>query len=68
MASCAVRPPFCRRSDQQPTGAGGRVGTGGSPLDDAVGKAIEETGLDDFPEVCPWSMDLVLSAEFFPDA
>jgi hypothetical protein len=34
--------------------------------DDAVGKAIEETGLDDFPESCPWSMDQVLSVEFLP--
>ncbi len=34
--------------------------------DDAVGKAIEETGLDDFPENCPWSMDQVLSVEFLP--
>lgn len=34
--------------------------------DDAVGKAIEETGLDGFPESCPWSMDQVLSVEFLP--
>lgn len=34
--------------------------------DDAVGKAIEETGLDDFPESCPWSMDQVLSVELLP--
>ena len=34
--------------------------------DDAVGKAIEETGLDAFPESCPWSMDQVLSVEFLP--
>jgi hypothetical protein len=36
--------------------------------DDAVAKAIDETGLDSFPEDCPWSMDQVLSAEFFPEA
>ncbi|MEY2875229.1 MAG: hypothetical protein RLZZ373_2600 [Pseudomonadota bacterium] len=35
---------------------------------DAVTKAIDETGLDDFPEVCPWAMDLVLSVDFFPEA
>ena len=34
--------------------------------DDAVGKAIAESGLDDFPESCPWSMDQVLSVEFLP--
>jgi hypothetical protein len=33
---------------------------------DAVTKAIEETGLDSFPEHCPWSMDQVLSVEFLP--
>lgn len=35
---------------------------------DAVTKAVDETGLDNFPEDCPWSMDQVLSAEFFPEA
>jgi hypothetical protein len=35
---------------------------------DARGHAAQETGLSDFPEVCPWSMDQVLSAEFFPEA
>ncbi|MEX8517876.1 MAG: DUF29 domain-containing protein [Leptothrix sp. (in: b-proteobacteria)] len=35
--------------------------------DDAVSKAIEETGLDNFPEVCPWPMDQVLSVEFLPE-
>jgi Domain of unknown function DUF29 len=34
--------------------------------DDAVAKAIDETGLDNFPEDCPWSMDQVLQPEFFP--
>ena len=34
---------------------------------DAVTKAVDETGLDSFPEDCPWSMDQVLSAEFFPE-
>jgi hypothetical protein len=34
--------------------------------DNAIGKAIEETGLEDFPESCPWSMEQVLSVEFFP--
>ena len=36
--------------------------------DDALAKAIDKTGLDSFPEDCPWSMDQVLSAEFFPEA
>jgi hypothetical protein len=35
---------------------------------DAVTKAVDETGLDSFPEDCPWSMVQVLSAEFFPEA
>ena len=34
--------------------------------DDAVGKAIKETGLDVFPESCPWSMDQVPSVKFLP--
>lgn len=35
---------------------------------DAVTKAVDETGMDSFPENCPWSMDQVLSADFFPEA
>ena len=34
---------------------------------DAVTKAVDETGLDSFPEDCPWSMDKVLTEEFFPE-
>ena len=34
---------------------------------DARGQAAEETGLSSFPDICPWSMDQVLSAEFFPE-
>ena len=35
---------------------------------DAVSKAIEETGLDVFPEACPWSMEQqVLSQAFLPE-
>jgi hypothetical protein len=34
---------------------------------DAVTKAVDETGLDSFPEDCQWSMEQVLSAEFFPE-
>ncbi|WP_338862530.1 DUF29 domain-containing protein [Mycetohabitans rhizoxinica] len=34
---------------------------------DAVSKAIEETGLDVFPDACPWSMEQVLGPTFFPD-
>ncbi len=33
---------------------------------DAVTKAVDETGLDNFPEDCPWSMEQVLTEEFFP--
>lgn len=35
---------------------------------DAVVRAAEETGLDSFPEDCPWSMDQVLDPDFIPDA
>ncbi|WP_237573824.1 MULTISPECIES: DUF29 family protein [Burkholderiaceae] len=34
---------------------------------DAVSKAVEETGLDVFPDACPWSMDQVLSVSSYPD-
>lgn len=34
---------------------------------DAVTKAVDETGLDSFPEDCPWSMGRVLMEEFFPE-
>ncbi len=34
---------------------------------DAVTKAIAETGLDLFPEDCPWPIEQVLSQEFYPD-
>jgi hypothetical protein len=33
---------------------------------DAVTKAVDETELDNFPEDCPWSMEQVLTEEFFP--
>lgn len=35
---------------------------------DAVTKAIDETGLDSFPEDCSWPMIQVLSEDFFPEA
>ena len=35
--------------------------------DDAVTKAIDETGLDCFPETCPWTIEQVLSSEFLPE-
>lgn len=35
---------------------------------DAVTKAIDETGLDSFPEDCSWPMMQVLSEDFFPEA
>lgn len=34
---------------------------------DAVSKAVEETGLDVFPDTCPWSMQQALDADFFPN-
>jgi hypothetical protein len=34
---------------------------------DAVAKATEETGLAVFPEDLPWTVEKVLSQEFFPD-
>lgn len=34
--------------------------------DDALAKAIDETGLDSFPEDCPWSVAQVLEAGFLP--
>jgi hypothetical protein len=33
----------------------------------AIALAVEETGLDVFPDVCPWSMEQVLSGSFYPD-
>jgi len=34
---------------------------------DALARAVDETGLDLFPEDCPWTTDQVLSQSFFPD-
>ncbi|KAG0162541.1 hypothetical protein DFQ28_003370 [Apophysomyces sp. BC1034] len=34
---------------------------------DSVSKAAEETGLDVFPEICPWSMGQALDLAFFPE-
>ena len=33
---------------------------------DALTKAIDETGLDHFPENCPWPTEQILSTEFYP--
>jgi hypothetical protein len=35
---------------------------------DAVAKASDESGLDCFPDSCPWSFDQILSHDFFPEA
>jgi len=35
---------------------------------DAVSLAIQETGLDLFPESCPWSLVEMLSGEWLPEA
>ena len=33
---------------------------------DAVAKAVEETGLADFPDACPWSPDQIMDMDFLP--
>jgi len=33
---------------------------------DAVAKAVEETGLDTFPDECPWTMQEVLNESWLP--
>jgi hypothetical protein len=33
----------------------------------AVAQAVTETGLDVFPEACPWPMGQTLDTEFFPE-
>ncbi len=33
----------------------------------AVAQAAKETGPDMLPEVCPWTVEQILSQEFFPD-
>jgi len=34
---------------------------------DAVSLAVKETGLDCFPEVCPWRIELIMNPEFCPE-
>ena len=34
---------------------------------DALTQARKETGLDEFPEVCPWSMTEVLTEDWLPE-
>lgn len=34
---------------------------------DAVAKAVEETGLDLFPEDCPLSVEQILSRDYYPE-
>ena len=34
---------------------------------DAKAKAFEETSIEDFPEMCPWSIDQILNPDFYPD-
>jgi len=33
---------------------------------DAVAKASEDTGLEDFPESCPWKIDMILDPTWLP--
>lgn len=35
---------------------------------DAVTIAIKETGLEDFPEICPWKVEDILTQEWLPNA
>ncbi|MBK1720793.1 DUF29 domain-containing protein [Thiocystis violacea] len=35
---------------------------------DAVAKASEETGIDDFPESCPWTVQEILDAAWLPSS
>ena len=34
---------------------------------DAVPLAVKETGLDCFPDSCPWSIELIMNSEFWPE-
>ena len=34
---------------------------------DALGQAIRETGLQDKPDACPWSMDEARDPDFWPE-
>lgn len=34
---------------------------------DAVSQAIQETGLEYFPEICPWTASEVLNSEWLPE-
>ena len=33
---------------------------------DAVAKAAEDTGVEEFPESCPWTIDAILDQAWFP--
>lgn len=35
--------------------------------DEGVALAIKETGLDCFPEQCPWRFDQIMDADFWPE-
>jgi hypothetical protein len=35
---------------------------------DGVSNAVDETGLDVFPEACAWSVEEILSREFYPES
>jgi hypothetical protein len=34
---------------------------------DAITLAIKETGIENFPEYCPWTIDNILTNDWFPD-
>jgi hypothetical protein len=34
---------------------------------DAIAKAFDEAGLGAFPEICPWTVEEILSLGFYPD-
>ena len=35
---------------------------------EGVGIAVKETGLDCFPESCPWAFDQIMSPDFWPES
>ncbi|HEY0488355.1 MAG TPA: DUF29 domain-containing protein [Telluria sp.] len=36
-------------------------------FNDAVGLASEQTGLEEFPDTCPWTIKQILAPDFLPD-
>jgi hypothetical protein len=36
--------------------------------DEGVGIAVKETGLDCFPEFCPWTFERIMDPDFWPSS